>query len=108
VISSSSDTNWREGILSAFLEVTDLNYRSASGMCGARVTIDLCTWGSSRQYGLLLGRPGFYLLLKEENPAWAVPRWTREGRWALGSGEGTERPVLFSCCLTLLYCPSEN
>lgn len=59
-----------------------------------------------------LGRPGFHLLLiekkKKKKPALAVPRWTREGRWALGSGEGTERAVLFICCLSLFSCPSGN
>lgn len=61
--------------------------------------------GKSRQYGLLLGRPGFYLLLLEKTQRQQCPERTGEGRWAQGSGHGPERPVLFSCCLSLLYYP---
>lgn len=62
LISSSSSTNGRKGNLSASLKVSELSYRSASRMCGARMMTDLCTCASSRQCGPLLGRPGFCLL----------------------------------------------
>lgn len=36
-------------------------------MYGQRVTINLCSWAISRQYCLLLGGPGFYVLLMENS-----------------------------------------
>lgn len=47
LISSSPGTSWRQWILFASLEVSNLNYKSASQTCGRRKVTDLCTWTNS-------------------------------------------------------------
>lgn len=71
--------------------------------------MDLCTWAHSGQCGLLLERSGFSLLpvgkKKNKKQCQECPEWNGRGRWALGSGKSTGRPVLSNCCLSLLYLP---